>query len=59
MGSPPWEADGMDHHTSPLLPPRGEMGSPSHRETNALRKKREASSALNGSVLRGVAFERA
>ena len=43
MGSPPWEADGMDHHTSPLLPPRGEMGSPSHREANALRKKRGAS----------------
>ena len=59
MGSPPWEADGMDHHTSPLLPPRGEMGSPSHREANALRKKRGASSALNGSVFSGLAFERA
>ena len=43
MGLPPWEVGGMEHHTSPLLPPRGE---PSSQE-----RAGEASSALNGSVL--------
>ena len=42
MALPPWEVGGMDHHTSLLLPPRGEPGS---QERAA-----EASSAFNGSV---------